>query len=78
MKNILELIKNNQGSPVVEPPEILIEERIEVEPENTTSAEDASSGEATSALGREDRSPQEIKAAEDQDDDLYSIKNFSI
>jgi hypothetical protein len=26
----------------------------------------------------EDRSPQEIKQAEDSEDDLYSIKNFSI
>ena len=69
LKNILELIKNNQDSPVIEAPNM--DEQIDTAIQNP---------DAEVLVEMEDRSPEEIKTAEDTstDDDLYSIKNFSI
>jgi hypothetical protein len=67
LKNILELIKNNQESSIMEVPNI--DEQIEQAVENLN---------PEILVEMEDRSPEEIKTAEDSEDDLYSIKNFSI
>ena len=67
LKNILELIKNNQITPIVEAPNM--DQQIDMAIQNP---------EAEVLVEMEDRSPDEIKVAEDTDTDLYSIKNFSI
>ena len=64
LKNILELIKNNQSSPLVEVPNL--DEKL------------SSTDDDEVIVEIEDRSPEEIKQADDTDTDLYSIKNFSI
>ncbi len=64
LKNILGLIKNNQKNPVIETPDL--GEKLA---ENSV-------GEVIVEI--EDRAPEEIKQADNTDDDLYSIKNFSI
>jgi ParB family chromosome partitioning protein len=75
LKNILDLIKNNQENPIMEAPNL-----SSTISEN--SAENVSGNEPTEPdeiiVEMEDRAPEEIKQAENNDDDLYSIKNFSI
>jgi hypothetical protein len=65
LKNILELIKNNQTAPVMEMPNL-----------DGQTSQVAENPESDLIVEIEDRSPQEIKS--DEDTDLYSIKNFSI
>lgn len=73
LKNILGLIKNNQSSPLIQEPKI--EDVILAVSSNKQQAEN--SGEVSQTM--DDRSPQEIKQAEDsEDENLYSIKDFSI
>ncbi len=64
MKNILGLIKNNQKNPVIETPDL--GEKLAENSVGEVIVED------------ESRAPEEIKQADNTDDDLYSIKNFSI
>jgi ParB family chromosome partitioning protein len=73
LKNILNLIKNNQIASVVEAPKILVNEILRPGAEIDTSVEPA-----IAEIVLDDRAPEEIKVAEDSEDDLYSIKNFSI
>jgi hypothetical protein len=73
LKNILGLIKNNQSSPLIQEPKI--EDVILAVSSNKQQAENP--GEVSQTM--DDRSPQEIKQAEDsEDENLYSIKDFSI